>query len=771
MVEGRAPGSLRMLWLAFMQPVKLHRVLRECGFDWPGAREKQLRGMEGARRRWVAMRRQTRLAGVLGVLVVGLVVPLGLSAAGASVNFWFVVIGVPFGISGLFYATVTGPIEVLTTSVIIGGALGIAGTLQGWLAWSVVTGAAVGLRMSFQVSPPRYGLPIPGSWHPLSGLRTWLAFAISHLVLLLLTMAAGAVVGVIVVAIAHLLTWTAFQNGSEVWFGAVNGAIGGFVAGLCSYRVPVYVIEAVVQSMLYCFQRVFGVRTLHLAPVLYHELSHFPHPTLARHLSLETDPILLRRLLDACAVSPGQRAIVYNAQDPELEWRILSEKLAASAEDGRFSDISDELLKDVAKDHDAAQFLEAARHIQRGQSGPNPAHRLRHLELAEAILEEFGKRLLEEGSTRAHAYLGVVSLWRDAVTKLRRSALISAKAQVPNPFRPGRPLSPEAGGSLFQGRAENVQHIGRLTNLVSDNRPIALISPSCFGKTSLLQMLPRLLPDVVCVFIDLQQCPVGSPSTFLNYVCEQAIEQASRRYEIHLSRMPVGAPFEAACQWLDLLDGQESNLHLLFCFDEIAVLRNCFESNEAAQLKLVGLFRGIIEERRNIRLLFSGQTPPSEVSKIWSNHLSSVHGLRLGYLDRRSSLNLLCQPSESFPKSAISHEVARAIYGRTGGQPYLMQEFGSQLVAMLNEQERRQSRLNDIADAEDRVLSVCRPFFVDTVERLTQASQNLIQQFAQEDSMARPEGQFSELRERLVLDNNNRFAIPLFAEWIKREIL
>ncbi|MEN8221339.1 MAG: hypothetical protein ABFS56_34330 [Pseudomonadota bacterium] len=74
-------------------------------------------------------------------------------------------------------------------------------------------------------------------------------------------------------------------------------------------RLPIYPIEALWQIICYTLQKTTHLSTLRFVPVIYHNLSFFPHPFLARHIVLgaKTDPKMAQKVIDACAFSPGQR--------------------------------------------------------------------------------------------------------------------------------------------------------------------------------------------------------------------------------------------------------------------------------------------------------------------------------------------------------------------------------------------------------------------------------------------------------------------------------
>jgi hypothetical protein len=80
----------------------------------------------------------------------------------------------------------------------------------------------------------------------------------------------------------------------------------GFFASL--FRLPILVLEMIVQTAARYWNAITGRKCLKWVPVLYHELSYLPHPFLEGHLLAEADadPLLTRRVLDACSITRGQ---------------------------------------------------------------------------------------------------------------------------------------------------------------------------------------------------------------------------------------------------------------------------------------------------------------------------------------------------------------------------------------------------------------------------------------------------------------------------------
>lgn len=123
-----------------------------------------------------------------------------------------------------------------------------------------------------------------------------------------------------------------------------------------------------------------------------------------------------------------------------------------------------------------------------------PYHRLGHLQKAEQRLEALNNQRLGERSALAYALEQTVAVWQEVLGKLRAEAEAAATGMLPNPFRAGDPLNPDEGREVFRGREELIKRIKTLLPDPQQSASIALIGPRRCGKTSLLKMLPVMLP-------------------------------------------------------------------------------------------------------------------------------------------------------------------------------------------------------------------------------------------------------------------------------------
>ena len=150
---------------------------------------------------------------------------------------------------------------------------------------------------------------------------------------------------------------------------------------------------------------------------------------------------------------------------------------------------------------------------------------------------------------------------------------------------------------------------------------------------------------------------------------------------------------------------------MLIAIDEFERMEDLFPGNRQEFLQLMGLFRATIQHRRGVRLLVSGAAPFDELDGVWDDHFIGARQIRLPFLGEADSVGLLTKPSPEFPTGAIPAEVAQEVYRRTGGQPFLLQVYGSVLVSRLNEEKRQTATVSDVDAVEVRAIEWAEPYF------------------------------------------------------------
>jgi hypothetical protein len=754
MTKTKLPNHFALLWLLFMQPITLHHHLKRCGI-YPDASALELWWAEENR----AIKRAYVKEMFALLLWVTPAVALLLSIIADALGYPLHPVGVAFGVTAGMAAGVTaGMAAGVAFGVTAGMTVGVAFGVAVGVADGVIAGVArVALGVAFGVA---LGVALGVAAGVTVGVAVGVAELMKKLVGMIVIM--GVMIGVIL----------GFKEG--VVIGIMTGMLVSISFTLSLYLIytrliPFYLIELLLQPFFYLAQRSTNRSTLYFVPVLYHDLSYFPHPFLLSHILLNADthPETVARVLNACAIAPGQRKIGQAAL-AHLQARELT-TLAQKHQFKAAVDLQGQWLSGIeGADNKLLAFRDTARYLQAAFDTDNGYHRLQHLETTTKSLQALANQLRGDDSLLARVLTDTLHIWENVTASLCRDTQARATV-IPNPFRFDNPLNPENDQPIFRGRENLIQRLAALLAHPEESASIALLGPRRCGKTSLLKMLPAKVPDAVFVFFDIQDNPMDSPLAFFQALAKRAREQAQRDRRLELPLiLPDAPPFSALTQWFDSLEtiGKTSGHRILLCLDEFERLETSFPGTRNDLLKLMGLFRATIQHRSHVRLLVSGAAPFDELDNLWSDHLINVQELRIGLLDRDNSLNLLRKPIPAFPDEAIPLTVAKAIFERVNGQPYLLQLYAKLLVDHLNENEREQANIQDVEHIENLVLSQARSYFSNVFSKkpnIQTALKNLaLSKPAQLDRRTH-----RWLKRRYLLNEQEQLSIPVFGRWIR----
>jgi hypothetical protein len=707
MQKTKLPGQFALLWLLFMQPITLHHRLKACGIEKPDVLAWQL---------WWAKENRA------------------INRAYIKKMFALLLWATPVGalLLSIFADVLSYPLNPV--KVAVGVAVGMAVGVTVGMAVGVVVGVALGVALGVVVGVV---VGVVGS------------------------VALGVVVGVVVAILA-------FGVAVDVAIDVADGVADvSFIPISANLRLILfYPIELLLQLIFYTVQILTNRSTLHLVPVLYHELSYFPHSFLLRHILINADthPKTVARVLDACAIAPGQQRIGQTALA-----HLQANELATLAKNHQFQsviDLQSQWLSGVeSADKKLLAFRDTARYLQAALNNKTAYHRLQHIKSAEKALTALTNQLRSDDSLLARLLTNTLHTWQNVTARLRQETEASANI-IPNPFRASKPLTPNYDRAIFRGRDELIQRIAALLAHPDESSSIALLGPRRCGKTSILKMLPALVPDAVFVFFDIQGNPMDTPMDFFQALAKRAKEQAQQDRRLDLPPLPDALPFKALSQWFENLEklGKTQGHRILLCIDEFERLETHFPGDKTDLLKFMGLLRATIQHRRHLRLLVSGAAPFDELDILWSDHFINVQELRVGLLERQTSLDLLTKPIPEFPVDAIPQTVAAAIFERVNGQPFLLQLYAYLLVNHLNEATRVQAELKDVTIIENIVLSQAKNYFRNIFFTAPENVQTALKNLAL--GKTAPHNCHRWLKRRCLLNEQEKLSIPVLGAWI-----
>ena len=732
------PGFWAFSWLLWMQPVTLHRHLKGLNVR-PNAKLKSLlRSKHHAERVYArAMLIQLVFWAPLLNLLTGVI----LSTAGFPINWVILLVGVTTGVAaGAILSMATDVAFGATFSVAISVGIGVTASVTPGVTPGVAAGVATGVAAGVA-----------------TGVATGVAIGVAF----------GGAIGLAMGAAFGLFTSVVFGVAEGVTEGVAFGVVFGIVATLSSFitfiRIPFYPFELAAMFLV----RNSGESALRFCPVLYHDLGYLPLPLLEGSLvaAAEREPALVHRLLAACNITPlrartARRALV----------RIHIGELRALLQNRNYTDAAELKGGFLPGVEEAGTTLtrlaEIARYLNSASRNPLAYQRLEKLKKAADLLRHSRNRLTTSNAlVDRQAIVEVVPLLETAIDEMRQTAEREAAHVIPNPFRPNAPLDPEAGDVLFRGREGLVREIQTLLDASGAGASVVLLGPRRTGKTSLLKMLPQLLPDAICVFFDLQDNPVRTPADLFGALVKRAREQAARQRNLKLPAAPDGPPIASAANWLETVDRHLEGRRLLLCIDEFERLEKNYSQSPDETLQVLGLIRATIQHRRNIRILVSGAVAFEDLGRLWHDHLINAHELRVPFLDRATSLDLLQHPLPEL--DLFSAAVAEKIYAQTGGQPMLVQTCAWNLVNRLNEDDRRDVTDADLAAVFDRILTGKGSYFRDTLDALRPETRLAFEHLVLESTEITDRTHLRRLRERLLIDAAGQPTMPLLTQWLQ----
>jgi len=285
----RIPGVWELLWLLLWRPVDLHYRLHGAGVRAPGGRIGQLwrEQSEGSRASGLYVRRM--------LLLLLLVSPLSTFLLGLAAQWLGLPMEGSWGLSAVLCA-VMGLFLVLTTGLAAGTMMGMLSSLAMLVGLHAVVAEAFGPRMGGAAGIIMGGcLGLVGGMcgGSIGALARGQGLSVNRVQL-----------GAIVLSLVPMFVW---GSGGEWRFGGAVAASALVAYLIAAFRLPIFLAEAVVQTLAFALERWAGLRTLRWSPVNHHNLSYLPYPFLREHMALaaRSRPMEVLEVANACLKSPG----------------------------------------------------------------------------------------------------------------------------------------------------------------------------------------------------------------------------------------------------------------------------------------------------------------------------------------------------------------------------------------------------------------------------------------------------------------------------------
>lgn len=398
----------------------------------------------------------------------------------------------------------------------------------------------------------------------------------------------------------------------------------------------------------------------------------------------------------------------------------------------------------------------------------------------------------------------IVERWlefaRQEREKVEQSPIIIGS--IDNPYVCGPAL--KANNTLFVGRRDLMNQLERALNK-GEHRPcFFLTGERRMGKTSTLNQLSNLLsPRYLTIILDLQARGISASTTIFLTEIAGAISKAMDQHGLRVhnllehdfleevSRGNEAQAYYYFSKWLSEIEAilEKNNRTVLLAFDEFEKLEEASKARSLDLQLLLDWFRSVMQNHPRLALLFSGVKSLYEIEAksklIWSGYLVNVRTLNVSLLRPADAENLITEPVAHYPGRRIfDKEVVDEIIRVTGCHPFLIQAVCSELIDLLNAENRKQACLPDVAAAATEALqSWWDTYFRDLWERTTEVQRlclaalrrpgdTTLEEVAQETGLdVRTVTQaLNKLKQRdLAFSKGHGYSIvaPMFEKWVE----
>ncbi|MGH9422084.1 MAG: hypothetical protein ACRD3J_19050, partial [Thermoanaerobaculia bacterium] len=261
---------------------------------------------------------------------------------------------------------------------------------------------------------------------------------------------------------------------------------------------------------------------------------------------------------------------------------------------------------------------------------------------------------------------------------------------IPKLFNVGQALRPTES-ALFQGRDDVLSRIKNSIYAGVQRERLFLDGIRRVGKTSVLNFVPpNMSDDILSVELKLEGLGVISPldpTDFLRLICGQVGAKLSA---IGLPSAPIPggegpAGLRALAGYLAGVRAATGRTPLLI-FDEFQRLLEAIAATGPASEVLLDYLRAALEDG-TMYGLFTGSVRFDRLSTIVKHRIfGNLTRLRISFLNAENVGRVLRAGLGEWAQ--LTDPAMRRVHELTGGYPWLVQSFGSNLVDLLNDERR-----------------------------------------------------------------------------------
>ncbi|XWK85671.1 MAG: ATP-binding protein [Phormidium sp.] len=316
-------------------------------------------------------------------------------------------------------------------------------------------------------------------------------------------------------------------------------------------------------------------------------------------------------------------------------------------------------------------------------------------------------KIVEEGKNIPLAERDLIlNIAQDWLKALLRTANEIGEISITQPIRNPYVIGDPVYGNLFVGREDIMRELEECW--IFSNRPqsVVIYGHRRMGKTSiLLNAVNRLKSKVKISYVNLLL--LGDSAQGVSEVMMAISDVISETVNIPPPSDAdlLNLPSRTFKRYLKQIEAS-LEAGLIIALDEFEKIEALIEAGKIHK-DFIGYLRGLVQMSPKIAFAFAGlHTLEEMTADYFQPFFASVINIRVGFLERGATHQLLANPDEDFPLD-YKPEALDRIYDLTAGQPYLVQLMGFQLVRHYNnlvfEMGRSHDQIFTVEDVEEVV--------------------------------------------------------------------
>jgi hypothetical protein len=259
---------------------------------------------------------------------------------------------------------------------------------------------------------------------------------------------------------------------------------------------------------------------------------------------------------------------------------------------------------------------------------------------------------------------------------------------VANPYVVGNPVK----NHLFIGREDILRRLEELWMVTGQPPSVVLYGHRRMGKSSILRNMGASLGSQVTV-IDFNMQRVGLVANTGELLYNFALAlydglspaKQAQLGEPDEDKFSDRNPYTTLDRFLKQLDQVRAGQRFIIAIDEFELIEKAIKEKQL-EPRLLDFLRSLIQTYSWFVLAFAGLHTLQEMTdNYWNPLFGSVTAIPVSFLSPNAAAQLITQPSPDFNLDYNSDAI-QEIIRLTGGQPYLIQLIGHNLVTRFNRQ-------------------------------------------------------------------------------------